>query len=92
MQAALPSVFYTSSKSGGNFIEMDFPQYHSTTISYANCCNSRPADNPEDPETGNGTGIPGDLTLGVVEVGGDGDNGVSDLHAEVNLSGLPHLG
>ena len=48
-------------------------------------------DNTEDLETGNGTGILGGLTLSVVEVGGDGDDGVGDLLAEVSLSGLVNL-
>ena len=53
---------------------------------------SRLVDDAEDLETGNGTGILGGLTLGVVEVGGDGDDGVGDLLAKVSLGGLLHLG
>ena len=53
---------------------------------------SRLVDDTEDLEAGNGTGILGGLTLGVVEVGWDGDNGVGDLLAEVSLGGLLHLG
>ena len=49
-------------------------------------------DDAEDLETSDSTGILGSLTLGVVEVGGDGDDGVGDLLAEVSLSGLFHLG
>ena len=39
-----------------------------------------------------GTGVFGGLTLGIVEVGRDGDDGVGDLLAEVSFSGLLHLG
>ena len=46
----------------------------------------------EDLETGNGTSILGSLTLGIVGVGRDGDDGVGDLLAEVSLSGFLHLG
>lgn len=49
-------------------------------------------DDAEDIETGNETGILGSLTLGVVEVGGDGDDGVVDGASEVGLCGLTHLG
>jgi hypothetical protein len=49
-------------------------------------------DDTEDLETGDGTGILGSLTLGIVEVGGNGDDGVGDLLSEVGLSGLLHLG
>jgi len=52
----------------------------------------RLVDDAEDLEAGNGAGIFGGLTLGVVEVGWDGDNGVGDLLAEVSFSGLLHLG
>ncbi|KAF5326355.1 hypothetical protein D9611_000923 [Ephemerocybe angulata] len=48
-------------------------------------------DDTEDMETGDGTGILGGLALSVVEVGGDGDDGVGDLVAKVGLSGLLHL-
>jgi hypothetical protein len=47
---------------------------------------------PEDLETGNGAGVLGCLTLGVIEVGRNGDDGVSDLLAEVSLGGLLHFG
>lgn len=38
-----------------------------------------------------GAGILGSLTLGVVEVGGDGDDGMGDGLAKVRFSGLFHL-
>ena len=49
-------------------------------------------DDTEDLKTGNGTGILGGLTLSVVEVGGNSNDGVGDLLSEVGLSGLLHLG
>ena len=48
-------------------------------------------DDTEDVETSNLTSVLGGLTLGVVEVGGDGDDGVLDVLAHVGLSGLLHL-
>ena len=48
-------------------------------------------DDTEDVETGNNTGILGGLALVVVEVGGDGDDGVGDLLAKVALSDVLHL-
>jgi hypothetical protein len=48
-------------------------------------------DDTEDVETGDLTGVLGGLTLGVVEVGGDSDNGVLDVLAHVGLGGLLHL-
>jgi hypothetical protein len=48
-------------------------------------------DDTENVETGNGTSILSGLTLVVVEVGGDGDDGLLDLHAELGLSNLLHL-
>jgi hypothetical protein len=48
-------------------------------------------DDAEDVEACDGTGVLGSLTLSVVEVGGDGDDGVSDFFAEVGFGGLLHL-
>ena len=46
----------------------------------------------ENVEASDETGVLGSLTLRVVEVGGDSDNGVVDGATEVGLSGLAHLG
>lgn len=48
-------------------------------------------DDTEDVKTGDSAGILGGLTLAVAEVGGDSDDGVGDLLAEVTLSNVPHL-
>lgn len=48
-------------------------------------------DDTENVEARDGTGVLGGLTLVVVEVGGDGDDGLSDLLAELGLSDLLHL-
>lgn len=48
-------------------------------------------DDTQDVETGNETGILGSLTLAVVEVGGDSNDGVVDGATQVGLSGLTHL-
>lgn len=52
---------------------------------------SRLVDDTENVKTGNLTGILGALTLGIVEVGGDGDNGVLDGLRQVGLGSLLHL-
>ena len=49
-------------------------------------------DDTENVKTGDDSGILGGLPLGVVEVGGDGDDSVLDLGAQVGLGGLLHLG
>jgi hypothetical protein len=49
-------------------------------------------DDSENVETCDETGILGSLTLRVVEVGRDGNNGVVDSLTEVRLSSLTHLG
>jgi hypothetical protein len=51
----------------------------------------RLVDNTENVEASNGTSVLGGLPLVVVEVGGDGDNGLLDLLAELGLSDLLHL-
>ena len=48
-------------------------------------------DDTEDVEARDGTGVLGGLTLVVVEVGGDGDDSLLDLLAELGLSNLLHL-
>lgn len=52
---------------------------------------SRLVDDTEDVKTGNLTGVLGALTLGIVEVGRDGDDGVLDGLGEVGLGSLLHL-
>ena len=47
---------------------------------------------PDHVETGDGAGVLGGGSLGVVEVCGDGDDGVGDVAAQVVLCDLPHLG
>lgn len=44
-------------------------------------------DDPEDVEARDDANVLGDLTLSVVEVDGDGDDGMGDLLAQVDLSG-----
>ncbi|ROW02352.1 hypothetical protein VSDG_02455 [Cytospora chrysosperma] len=51
----------------------------------------RLVDDTENVQTGDLTGILGGLTLGVVEVGRDGNDGVLDGLAEVGLGSLLHL-
>jgi hypothetical protein len=48
-------------------------------------------DNAENVEASDGTGVLSGLTLVVVEVGGHGDDGLLDLHAELGLGDLLHL-
>lgn len=52
---------------------------------------SRLVDDTENVETGNLTGILGALTLSIVEVSGDGDDGVLDGLGQVGLGSLLHL-
>ncbi|GMT21352.1 hypothetical protein PFISCL1PPCAC_12649, partial [Pristionchus fissidentatus] len=48
-------------------------------------------DDTEDVESSDGSGVLGGLTLRVVEVGGNGDDGVLHRLAEESLSGVLHL-
>jgi len=48
-------------------------------------------DDTEDIETGDGTSILSSLTLVIVEVGGDGDDGLGDLLAQLNFGDFLHL-
>jgi hypothetical protein len=48
-------------------------------------------DDTENVETGNSSGVLGGSALSVVEVGGNGDNGVLNRLSEVALSDLLHL-
>ena len=52
----------------------------------------RLVDDTEDVETGNGTGVLGGLSLRVVEISGDSDDGVGDIFSKVSLGGVSHLG
>jgi hypothetical protein len=52
----------------------------------------RLVDDTEDVKAGNRTGVLGGLTLVVVEVGGDSDDGLLDLLTELGLGNLLHLG
>lgn len=49
-------------------------------------------DDTEDVETGDGTGVLGGLSLRIVKVGWDSDDGVGDVLSEVSLGGVSHLG
>merc|ERR1712172_465161 len=49
-------------------------------------------DDTENIETSDDTRVLGGLPLGVIEVGGDGDDSVLNLSAEVSLSSLLHFG
>ncbi|EAS48812.1 putative glutamate dehydrogenase [Aurantimonas manganoxydans SI85-9A1] len=51
----------------------------------------RLVDDAQDVETGNLAGVLGRLTLGVVEVGRNGDDRLLDLLAEIGLGGFLHL-
>ena len=52
---------------------------------------SRLVDDTENVQASDGTGVLGSLTLVVVEVGGDGDDGLLNLLAELGLGNLLHL-
>jgi len=49
-------------------------------------------DNTSNVELGDGSGILGGLTLRIVEIGGDGDDGIGDFFTEVSFSDVLHLG
>ena len=49
-------------------------------------------DDTEDIETGDDTGVLGGLSLGVIKVGGHGDDGACDGATKVRLCNLLHLG
>ena len=51
----------------------------------------RLVDDAQHLEAGDAAGVLGRLTLGVVEVGGDGDDGLRDLLAELGFGGFLHL-
>lgn len=51
----------------------------------------RLVDDTENVEASNGTGVLGSLTLVVVEVGWDSDDGLGDLLAQLDLGDLLHL-
>lgn len=51
----------------------------------------RLVDDTENVKTSDGTGVLGGLTLVVVEVSGDGDDGLLDLLGELGLGNLLHL-
>ena len=51
----------------------------------------RLVDDAQHVETGDLAGVLGGLTLGVVEIGGDRDDGLRHLLAEIGLGGLLHL-
>mmetsp|Transcript_27016 Transcript_27016/g.45224 ORF Transcript_27016/g.45224 Transcript_27016/m.45224 type:complete len:293 (-) Transcript_27016:213-1091(-) len=57
----------------------------------SNSSGSRLIDDTQNVHTGDNTSILSGLTLGVIEIGRDGDNCVLDLTAKVGLSDLLHL-
>ena len=63
----------------------------SGTETVSDSSGGRLVDDTENVEASDGTGVLGGLTLVVVEVGGHGDDGLLDLHAELDLSNLLHL-
>jgi hypothetical protein len=63
----------------------------SGTETVGNGSSSWLVDDTEDVETGDRTGILGGLTLVVVEVGGNGNNSLSDLLAQLNFGNFLHL-
>ena len=54
-------------------------------------CRGRLVDDAQHFEAGDLAGILGRLALGVVEIGGNGDDGLRDLVAEIAFGGLLHL-
>ncbi|KXN85447.1 NAD-specific glutamate dehydrogenase [Leucoagaricus sp. SymC.cos] len=49
-------------------------------------------DYTENVETSDGSSVFGSLTLGIIEISGNSDNGILDGSAKVRLGSLPHLG
>jgi hypothetical protein len=63
----------------------------SGTETVSNGGSGRLVDDTENVEASNGTGVLGSLTLVVVEVSWDSDDGLGDLLAQLNLGDLLHL-
>ncbi|EKJ94259.1 putative NAD-specific glutamate dehydrogenase [Bradyrhizobium lupini HPC(L)] len=55
------------------------------------CCRGRLVDDAQNIKAGDAAGILGCLALRVVEVGGNGDDGLLDLFTEIGFSGFLHL-
>jgi len=62
------------------------------TETVGDCGSTGLVDDAEDIQAADLTGILGSLTLGIVKVGGDGNDGVGDGTTKVRLGSLLHLG